>query len=231
MGILASIKKLVHGSEEEPFAVPEGPSAIKIQPVDERGSAKIAGKTRIVVSTKPQRMKDTANGTTTDSSEFQGFPASIGKCAFAIVPTEPVACLLTREPRISVACERRADGLYILVPDTAWFEAASAGITDLPADVEVIRAYIADKDWQGLDGGTKPIGPLDIQIVGGAHDAAGGQLMNFYAGDRLVATLPNKSYSFQKIRRKHPDHILAATAEELEQDHRGSRYCVNVFVS
>ena len=55
--------------------------------------------------------------------------------------------------------------------------------------------------------------------------------MNFYAGDHLVATLPNKSYSFQKIRRKYPDHLLAATAEELKEDHRGSRYCINVFVS
>lgn len=231
MGILASIKKLVHGPEEEPFAVPEGPSAIKIQIVDGRCAAKIAGTTRISVSTKPQRMKDTKNGTTTDSGEFQGFPAALGKTAFAIVPTEPVACLLTREPSVSVVCERREDGLYIHMPDAAWFEAASAGIEDLPADVDVIRAYIADKDWQGLGGGTKALEPFDIEIIGGAHDAAGGQLMNFYAGDRLVATLPNKSYSFQKIRRKYPDHVLAATAEELEQDHRGSRYCINVFVS
>lgn len=231
MGILASIKKLFHGPEEEPFAVPEGPCALRIQVIDEKCAAKIAGRTTLLVSTKPQRMKDTKKGTTTDSDEFQGFPARLGKCAFAIVPTEPVATLLTRESSISVVCERRDDGLYILVPGNPWFEAASAGIESLPADVDVIRAYIADKDWQGLGGGTKPIEPFDVEIVGGAHDAAGGQLMNFYAGDHLVATLPNKSYSFQKIRRKYPDRLLAATAEELEEGHRGSRYCINVFVS
>lgn len=232
MGLLDSIKKLVKGSDEPAFAVPEGACACPIQIVDERTAKRIADSAVLSVSTRPVRMKDTASGSTVESGSFQGFPVSFEGKPFAIMPTEPISALLTRFDRAEVTAKRQDGALLALLPDGPWFEAASAGILDLPSDVEVIRAYFSDKEWHGMGPGIHPLEPLRIELVGGVHDAAGGQLMNFYAGEgQLVGTLPNKSYSFQKLRRRYPDHILAATAEELAQDHRGSSHCINVFVS
>lgn len=232
MGLLDRIRRLAKGSEEPAFAVPEGASACPIQIVDERIAKRTPDNAILSVSSRPVRMKDTASGGTVESGSFQDFPVSYEGKPFAIIPADPISALLTRFSRVDVAAQRQDGALLALLPDGPWFEAASAGILDLPSDVEVIRAYFSDKEWHGMGPGIHALEPLHVELVGGVHDAAGGQLMNFYAGEgHLVGTLPNKSYSFQKLRRRYPDHILAATAEELAPDHRGSRHCINVFVS
>ncbi len=232
MGLLDSIRKLVQGTDETAFTVPEGTSPLPIEISDERIAKRIAGSATLAISQKPMRMKDTKTGKTISSEELPGFPVSYEGKAFGLVPTDQLAPLLSRFGSVAVSARREEGGLVALLPDAAWFEAAAAGILDLPSDVQVIHAYFSDKEWNGIGPGIQAFDPLDVELIGGAHDAAGGQLMNFYTGTGvLVASLPNKSYSFQKLRRKYPDHILGATAEELAEDYRGSRHRINVFVS
>ena len=232
MGLLDSIRKLVQGADETAFTVPEGTTALPIEISDERTAKKIAGSATLAISQKPMRMKDTKTGKTISSEELHGFPVSYEGRAFGTVPEGQLAALLSRFGSVAVSARREEGGLVALLPSAAWFEAAAAGILDLPSDVQVLRAYFSDKEWNGIGHGIQAFDPLDVELIGGAHDAAGGQLMNFYTGQGvLVASLPNKSYSFQKLRRKYPDHILGATAEELAEDYRGSRHRINVFVS
>lgn len=232
MGLLDSIRKLVHSADETAFTVPEGACPLSIEISDERIAKKIAGDAMLSISSKPIRMRDTKTGKAISSEDLPGYPVSYEGKAFGMVPEDLLAPLLSRFGSVAVSAKQEEDGLVALLPSNAWFEAAAAGILDLPSDVQVIRAYFSDKEWNGIGPGIQAFDPLRVELIGGAHDAAGGQLMNFYTGtDALVASLPNKSYSFQKLRRKYPDHILGATAEELAEDYRGSRHRINVFVS